>query len=61
MSKAIPIPAYIPDIAGTFKDTAEGGARIIFELSPGHAALFYAWKVANDTHGKELTLTVRVV
>ncbi len=61
MSKSVTIPAIIPDIQATFKNLPEGGARIIFELSPSHAPLYYAWMVGNGVHNEaNLELTVKV-
>ena len=62
MSKFVTVPAIIPDIQATFKNLPEGGARIIFELSPDHAPLYYSWMVCNRVQNEaNLELTVKVL
>ena len=60
MSKTVTVPAYLPNIQAVFKTLPEGGARVVFELLPNDAPLFYAWMVGNRAQDQELELTVTV-
>ena len=60
MAKSATIPAYIPNIQGTYRSLPEGGARVIFELLPDDAPLYFAWMVGNRAQDQELKLTVSV-
>ena len=50
----------MPNVQAVFKTLPEGGARIMFELGPDEAPLFYSWMVTNRVEMKELELTVGV-
>jgi hypothetical protein len=58
--KEVEVIGYWPEVAGAFKTTREGGARITFELDPLSAMKVYPFYLGTTVQGSEETFKIKL-
>jgi hypothetical protein len=58
--ESVSVVGYWPAISGCFKTTAEGGARVTFELDPLAAMKVYPFYLGTTVQGQEETFEIKL-